>query len=166
MKNTILGSCAVLALAIGSASAETTIVGTCPKADVQQSVPAGDKSGHVFAVVQGKCATSGSIAGVKSKDGAYAAHSDVTPTRNKSWGVYIETYEGGDKITYTYHLSIVLKDGITQSGKGAYQAIRGTGKMKGIKATGTCDYSGGPNDAINFTCSGDSTLPGSASTAK
>jgi hypothetical protein len=119
----------------------------------------------VFAVVQGKCATSGSIAGVKSKDGAYAAHSDVTPTRNKSWGVYVETYEGGDKVTYSYHLSIVLKDGITQSGKGAYQAISGTGKMKGIKATGTCDYSGAPDGSISFTCSGDTTLAGAA-TAK
>jgi hypothetical protein len=42
---------------------------------------------------------------------AFSKHRDVTADRLKAWGVYVETHDGGDKITYNYQLSSQLKDG-------------------------------------------------------
>jgi hypothetical protein len=33
-----------------------------------------------------------------SKEAAYSEHRDVTASRLKAWGVYVETYDSGDKI--------------------------------------------------------------------
>jgi hypothetical protein len=75
----------------------------------------------------------GEVGGATSKEGAFSEHRDVTANRLKAWGVYVETYDSGDKITYNYHMSVAVKDGAVQSGKGTYQATGGTGKMKGIR---------------------------------
>lgn len=75
----------------------------------------------------------GEVGGATSKEGAFSEHRDVTANRLKAWGVYVETYDSGDKITYNYQMSVAVKDGAVQSGKGTYQATGGTGKMKGIR---------------------------------
>ena len=49
-----------------------------------------------------------------------------------------------------------------QSGKGTFQAISGTGKMKGIKAKGTCTYSPGADGGSDYSCTGEYTLAGAA----
>lgn len=160
----ILWGCALLAFAVTTTSAQTknSISGSCAKADVEQSVPAGDQPGHVFMVAQGKCTPKGETGGAMAKEGAYSEHRDVTASRMKAWGVYVETYDSGDKIVYNYQLSVGVKDGAVTSGKGTYQATSGTGKMKGIKATGTCAYSPGADGATNYSCNGEYTLASAA----
>lgn len=164
----ILFSCALLVVPVVSVSAQTkvTISGSCAKPSVEQSVPAGDQPGHVFTVAQGKCSTRGELAGATSKEGAFSEHRDVTVNHLKAWGVYIETYDSGDKITYTYQMSVALKDGAVQSGRGTYEAIGGTGKMKGIKGMGNCMYGPGVDGATNYTCTGNYTLAEGAPPAK
>jgi len=163
----ILCGCALFAFAIATTSAQTknTISGSCGKADVEQSVPAGDQPDHVFMVAQGKCTTKGKIGGETSKEGAFSEHRDVTASRMKAWGIYQETYDSGDKIIYAYELSVGMKDGAMQSGKGTYQATGGTGKMKGIKAKGTCTYTPGADNGTDYSCTGVYTLAGSAKSA-
>jgi hypothetical protein len=90
----------------------------------------------------------------------------ATATRTKAWGVYVETFDGGDKIIYSYEMSVATKDGALVSGKGTYQATSGTGKMKGIKATGTCDYTPSADGGTNCSCTGGYTVSGAASAAK
>jgi hypothetical protein len=155
----ILCGCALFAFAVATTSAQTkmSISGTCAKADVDQSVPAGDQASHMFSVAQGKCTTKGEVGGAMSKSGAYSEHRDITATRMKAWGVYIETYDSGDTITYNYALTVGVKAGALGAGKGTYQIIGATGKMKGMKGTGTCMYSPGADASVNFTCSGDYT---------
>jgi hypothetical protein len=164
----ILCGCAFVAFAVSTASAQTkhSISGTCAKADVEQSVPAGDQPGHTFMVAQGKCSAKDEIGGAMSKEAAYSEHRDVTASRLKAWGVYVETYDSGDKIFYNYQLSVAVKDGVVKSGKGTYHATVGTGKMKGIKATGTCTYSAGADGGTSYSCTGDYTLAGAAAAAK
>jgi hypothetical protein len=156
----ILCGCALFAFAIATSSAQTknTISGTCAKPDVQQVVPAGDKPGHAFMVAQGKCSSKNEIGGVASKEGAFSEHRDVTASGGKVWGVYTETFDSGDKIFYTYQISMTMKDGAVQSGKGMYQVTSATGKMKGIKTKGTCDYTPGSDGGTNFSCAGEYTL--------
>ncbi len=64
----ILCGCALLAFAVATSSAQmkSTISGTCAKADVEQSVPAGDNPDHAFMVAQGKCTTKGKVGGQTS----------------------------------------------------------------------------------------------------
>ncbi|HZM10546.1 MAG TPA: hypothetical protein VFC15_10080 [Candidatus Limnocylindrales bacterium] len=164
----ILWGCALTAFAVAATSAQTksSISGTCAKADVEQSVPAGDQPGHLFMVAQGKCTTKGEVGGQTSKSGAYSEHRDVTANRIKAAGVYVETYDSGDKIIYNYQMSMGLKDGALQAGKGTYQVTGGTGKFKGIKGTGTCAYTGGANGTNDYSCTGDYTLAGGAAAPK
>ena len=156
----ILYGCTLFAFAVAASSAQTknTISGTCTKADVEQSVPAGDTPDHVFMVAQGKCAAKGKTGGETAKEGAYSEHRDVTANRMKAWGVFVETYDSGDKIIYDYQISMPVKDGKMQTGKGTYSATEGTGKLKGIRAKGTCTYTPGADDGVNYSCTGDYTI--------
>jgi hypothetical protein len=166
--NRILCGGALLGFAVATMSAQSkvSISGSCTKADVEQSVPAGDQPGHLFMVAQGKCIPKGTLGGANSKEGAFSEHRDVTPSRIKAWGVYIETYDSGDKVIYNYQLSAAMKDGKMQSGNGTFYAISGTGKMKGVKAKGTCSYTPGTDGGSNYACSGDYLLAGGGMAAK
>ena len=93
-----------------------------------------------------------------SKEAAFSEHRDVTGRHVKAWGVYVESYSSGDKVSYSYQSTLELKDGAVKSGISTYHAISGTGKMKGIKATGTCIYSDGGDGGIKYSCTGDYTL--------
>jgi len=156
----ILCGCVLLASAIATASAQTkyTTSGACGKPDVEQSVPAGDQPGHAFMVAQGKCVSMGELGGAKSKEGAFSEHRDVMGSHMKAWGVYTETYDSGDKILYNYQISATIKDGAVASGKGTFQSISGTGKLKGVKAKGTCTYAPGSDGGTKYSCAGDYTL--------
>jgi len=158
----IFCGCALFALAAASASAQTktTISGTCAKPDAVQTMPAGDEPSHIFAIASGKCAVKGETAGAMAQSGTFAEHRDVNANRIRAWGVFTETYDNGDKIFYRYQLVVPLKDGAMQAGKGTYQALSGTGKMKGIKAEGQCAYTPGAGDSISYSCDGAYTLGG------
>jgi len=156
--------CAVVALAVAMASAQTksTLSGKCGKADVQQSVPAGDQQGHAFTLAQGKCTVMGDVGGAAGKDGVFSEHGDVSATHMKNWGVFVESFDSGDKVFYSYQGTGTMKDGAFQSGTNKYQITGGTGKMKGIKGAGTCKLTGAADGGDDYSCSGVYTLAGAA----
>lgn len=159
MKFRILCLCTLCAFAAAISSAQQnstkmTMTGTCSKPDTQQSVPAGDKEGHMFSISQGKCTVKGDIGGAKGKDGVWADHGDGTAAKAKVNGVFTETLDSGDKVYYSYSETTMMKDGVPQSATNSYQIAGGTGKMKGIKGSGTCKLTGTGDGGMNFTCSG------------
>jgi hypothetical protein len=164
MKFKILSACAVCAMVLCAATAsfaqtKVSMSGTCAKPDVMQSVPAGDKDGHTFSISQGKCTVKGEVGGVEGKEGVWADHGDGTATRGKVSGIFTETFANGDKIIYTYSETTMMKDGAPVSATNSYQVSSGTGRMKGIKGTGTCKLTPtGTDGAMNFTCSGTYTM--------
>jgi hypothetical protein len=160
MKYKILCACAVFAFAVAITPAQTknSMSGTCAKPDVQQSVPAGDHEGHMFTLGQGKCAAKGEIGGVASKEGMFSEHGDTTGNRGKAWGVYVETFESGDKVFYTYQTTGTMKDGALVTGGNKYQITGGTGKMKGIKGTGGCKLTGSADGGLTYACNGQYTF--------
>ena len=161
MRYKILLACAFWAVAVAAASAQTKheFSGKCGKADNVQSIPAGDKDGHTFMVQQGKCTTDkGEIGGAKSKEGAFSEHDDVMGNHLKAWGVYVESYENGDKVFYDYQGSSTTKDGALVSGNNTWRITGGTGKMKGIKGTGSCKFTPGEGGGLNYACTGEYTL--------
>jgi hypothetical protein len=66
------------------------------------------------------------------------SHGDVAGNHSKAWGVYVGTFDSGDKIFYTYQATATMKDDAIQTGQNKYQITDGTGKMKGINGSGTC----------------------------
>jgi hypothetical protein len=158
----ILCGCALFAFAVAGASAQTkySISGECGKPDLRQTVPVSDQPGHAFMIQQGKCVSKGEMAGAKSKEGVFTEHDDATGNNVKAWGIYAETFDSGDKVFYNYQITATMKDGAMVSGKGTYQASSGTGKMKGIKAKGTCTYSPGAGGGSDYACEGEYTIAG------
>jgi len=49
-----------------------------------------------------------------------------------------------------------------QAGENKYQITGGTGKMKGIKRSGTCKTTGTADGGLEYTCTGGYTLAGTA----
>ncbi len=155
--------CAVIALAVAMASAQTktTMSGKCDKADVEQSIPAGDHPGHVFTLAQGKCSATGDVAGAMGKEGTFSEHADATATHMRNAGVFTETFDNGDKIYYNYQGTGTMKDGGFQ-GTNKYQIAGGTGKMKGIKGSGTCKLTGNQDGSTDYECTGEYTTAAAA----
>jgi hypothetical protein len=146
----VLLSLAVLMALAQAAFAQTT--GTCGKADVAHDIPAGDREGHFFGVAQGQCKAHIETNGVSSESATYSVHREITTISYKAWGIYVENYENGDKIAYSYVMTLPIKNGTLQPGKSTYRAIFGTGKMKGIKTSGQCTYIPHPDKSVDYRC--------------
>jgi len=143
-----------VAAAMSAAQTKTTMTGTCGKPDVQQSVPAGDQPGHMYMVSQGKCSTTGSINGAMAKQGMYSEEIDANATQMKNQGVYMVTFDSGDKVYYKYQGMATMKDGAYQAGTNKYEIAGGTGKMAGIHGSGSCKLTGKGGDNIDYSCTG------------
>jgi hypothetical protein len=159
MKYKVLCVCALFALAVAPTPAQVknSMSGKCGKPDVQ-SIPAGDHDGHKFALQTGKCEAMGEVAGVKSKEGAFSEHTDAMGSRVKAWGVYVETFDSGDKVFYNYQTHAKVDKGLFTSGGNTYRITGGTGKMKGIKGSGTCKLTGTPEGGLVYRCTGEYTM--------
>lgn len=164
MSYRILCICAVVVLAVAAASAQTktTMSGTCSKPDVQQNLPIGDQPGHVFTLAQGKCTAMGDVGGAAGKSGVFTEHGEATAAHLKNSGVYVETFENGDKVYYNYQTFGTMKDGAYQGGSNKYQIAGGTGKMKGIKGSGSCKLTAKSDGGLDYACSGEYTMGGAA----
>lgn len=164
MKYKILCACAVFAFAVAASSAQTknTMSGKCAKPEGVQTIPAGDKDGHMFMLQSGKCQSTGEVGGAKSKEGSFAEHNEANGTHLKGWGVYTETFDGGDKVFYSYTTTGTTKDGAFASGGNTYTIMGGTGKMKGIKGKGTCKLTGSASGGLDYECSGEYMIPAPA----
>jgi hypothetical protein len=155
----VMSGLVVIAAAATPAQTKHDFSGKCAKPEVLQTVPAGDKEGHAFMLQQGKCeTTAGEVAGQKSKQGAFSEHDEATGTHSRGWGVYVETYENGDKVFYSYQTTGTTKDGAFVSGGNKYQITGGTGKMKGIKGAGSCKLTGNASGGLDYACTGDYTI--------
>lgn len=164
MKYKLVCACVLLAFAAAATPAQMkhSFSGKCSKPDVTQSIPAGDKDGHVFLVEQGKCEATGEVGGAKSKEGMFSEHGEAAGTHTTVAGVYVETFDNGDKIFYAYQTSATTKDGALVSGTGKYQISGGTGKMKGIKGAGSCKLTGNAGGGLDYACTGEYTMTAAA----
>jgi hypothetical protein len=161
--------CAMSVMAAASTSAQTkqSFSGKCGKPDATHALPAGDREGHAFVLQQGKCETaSGEVEGAKSKQGVFAEHGESTATRWLASGMYVESYDSGDKIFYTFHTTGTLKDGALTTARNTYQITGGTGKMKGIKGSGSCKLTGNADGSLDYACTGEYTLAAAAPARK
>jgi hypothetical protein len=148
--------CAGVALAQGKMSNGWA----CGKPASAQNIEIGDQPNHAYSIGQIKCtSTKGEIAGVREKEGSGTEFAEVTGNSSSGHGIFVETMANGDKIHFTYQTTAAIKNGQMQSGTNKWQATSGTGKFKGIKASGTCTGTGNADGSTAWACNGTYTLP-------
>ena len=150
-------------MSVVAAQAQTPLKVTW-KCNAVQPVPAGvpvpGQADRTYTVYQVKCTTdAGEIAGLKQKEGTATEFLDAKPTGGMGHGVFLETLENGDTIAYKYQVSTTTKDKLIQSVSDTWTIASGTGKVKGIKGSGTCKGKGAADGTVTFDCTGDYTLP-------
>ena len=145
-------------------AAQTKVTGTaqCAKPDPQQTVPVGDRPGHLLGIAQVKCAYSAKpmeIGADKSKEGVGTETSELSGNTSHSRGFYVVTMESGDKVFFTYHGTATLKDGKLADLKGDWGINGGSGKLKGIKGKGTFTCAPSGDGASSCDTDGEYQLP-------
>lgn len=146
-----------------AAQAQTKIAGTnhCAKPDPQTAVQVGDRPNHAFSVGQNKCAwtTPWEIAGTLGKEGVATFSGEISGNTFRFHAYYVDGMANGDKAYYRYQGTAVLKDGMSQSEEGTWSFVRGTGKLKGVKAKGTYKGKAGADGTMTYEVEGEYTLP-------
>jgi hypothetical protein len=91
---------------------------------------------------------------------------DVTPTRASGSGTHVDTMEGGDKVFAAYRYTTPVKDGKAVDAHGTWSYTSGTGKLKGIKGSGTFKTTFAEDGTSTTEVEGEYTLAQSAAAAK
>ena len=156
MKNIFLLLCLMcLVSSVALAQGKTNVQWKCDKPTDQHSINVGDKPGHAYAIEQINCtALKGDIAGNKMKSGVGTEFLYTTGDKATGHGEFVESMANGDKNVYKYEFSGTMKNGAFQSGTNKWSLIEGGGKMKGGKASGTCNAKGNPDQSTSFDCMG------------
>jgi hypothetical protein len=133
---------AVLVFAFASAAgAQTKISGSahCAKGDPAYNVEVSDHPGHAMMLEKAACTwtTPIEINGVKTKDGVDVRSIEATAAKMTSTGTHVSTMENGDKFFVSFHDSAAVKDGKPGDAKGTWSFTGATGKLKGLKGSGT-----------------------------
>ena len=142
-----------------SAVAQTKFSGTleCGKADPTYTIQIPDREGYSFEIGQNKCTWTKpfAIAGLESKNNVQTASDEVTGNTIKAIAYGFTQFSNGDK---AFHRGVSTADQKAQTSSGKWTFTAGTGKLRGIKGSGTstCKIKGGV-----YTCEieGEYTLP-------
>ena len=141
MKTRVLFAGCVALLAAVSVSGQTKTSGTlkCDKPEPRYNIEVGDRPGHVMVLEKETCTWTEAlgIGSDKAKDGQSVASVDLTAARASGSGVNVTTMESGDKSFASYRYTTPLKDGKAGEAHGTWSYTGGTGKLKGIKGSGT-----------------------------
>lgn len=144
------------------AFAQTKISGTvqCSKPDQAHSVEIGDRPNHSFQIVQGKCTWTkpAEIGGTQFKEDLVTGFAEVRGNKSRGRGYVVNTLANGDRSYVRTQGTTTLKDGVTESAEGKWTFIGGTGKLKGVKGSGTYKGTGGP-DGVTYEVEGQYELP-------
>jgi len=161
MRKTGLLLAAALMIAL-PAAAQTKSSGKlhCGKADPDYSIEVGDKPGHVVTLAKSTCTWDGSqqIAGLTTKSGVDVESGEVNGASMRATGYHTATMDNGDKYTVRFTGTATMgKDG-SGAIEGKWSFVSGTGKLKGIKGSGT--YKGTASaDGADLNVDGEYTLP-------
>ena len=160
MRKTLLILGLVCLCAAGTwAQNKMEVAWTCGKAAKANSIDVGDQANHAFTIDQITCtASKGEIEGVKEKEGMGTEFAEVKGNKASGHGIFVETLANGDKIHYTYTYSGTLENGTLKTATDKWQSTSGTGKFKGIKASGTCTGTGTADGGASWSCTGTYTI--------
>jgi hypothetical protein len=123
----------------------------CSKPSTDHQLEVGDEPGHVYWIGQGTCEAP-SAGTLKEKSGQYTEFHDQWKATFNFHGRYNTTTESGDKIFYTYEGSSSTDPAKPVGNK--WRIVGGTGKMKGIKGSGSCSGKINADSSTDYECTG------------
>ena len=148
--------------AVASAQTKVSNTAQCGKPEPQYAIQVGDRPNHSFAISQAKCPYTKpwEIAGIQSKEGVYTGFAEISGNTSRGRIFYTDTMANGDKVYYREEMTVTLKDGVPQSGETKWTSVGATGKLKGVKAKGTCKLASAAADgSSSWDCEGEYELP-------
>ena len=123
----------------------------CDKPAAMQKMDVGDVPDHSYAIAQGAChATPGD--GMASKTGAYTEFQELWKAKFTNHGRFNVTTDNGDMAYYTYEGSGPTD--IKTPATNKWQIHNGTGKVKGVKGSGSCSGDRHDDGTSDWTCTG------------
>jgi uncharacterized protein affecting Mg2+/Co2+ transport len=163
MKYKFLAVFVLAILVVGSSAAQTKMSGAggCAKATVEHSIPVPDSPGQSYAISQSKCTWSKpwEIEGQATKGGMATVFAHTSGNTVRQSEVFVDTFAGGEKVFYRYEASTTIKNNVPQPTKGKWTITSGTGKLKGIKGSGTCSVIPAADGSAAYECEGEYTMP-------
>jgi hypothetical protein len=121
-----------------SAEAQTKTSGTldCSKYNVSHEIKVPEQEGFSYVIGQSKCTwpKSYTVDGLQSTQNVGVEFDEMTGTSGRMTVTGFTQYTNGDR---AYHRSIGSFDNKTMLGSGTWIYTRGTGKLSGIKGSGT-----------------------------
>jgi hypothetical protein len=157
---------AMLSAATFAASAQTKISGklACGKPEVNSSAEIPDAAGHMMMVSKASCTwpTSIDIGGAKTKTAIDVATAEVHGASGTQHGYSVAIMDNGDKATASYSGTLQLNKDGSGTFKGTWKYTSGTGKLKGIKGSGTYTGSATADGSATGDVEGEYTLPAPA----
>lgn len=154
MRRIVLGVCVLfLSGTAAMAQGKVATMWNCSKPSVEHKIDAADAANHTYWIGQISCnATKGMVEGVKEKSGAAAEFREVSSNTMRWHGQFTATMENGDKVFYSYSGSGSITPGAALTNK--WTITGGTGKMKGMKGSGSCSGKAGADGSGSWDCTG------------
>jgi len=163
MKYKFLAVFVLAILVVGSSAAQTKMAGAgaCAKPDVEHAIPVPDSPGQSYAISQSKCTWSKpwKIEGQATKGGVATVFAHTSGNTVRQSEVFVDTFASGDKVFYSYQETATLKNNVPQPTKGKWTITSATGKLKGIKGSGTCSVTPAADGSATYECEGAYTMP-------
>ena len=146
-----------------SASAQTKISAkmSCSKPDVNSSAQVGDVAGHMLMLQKQSCTwtTPWEVAGAKTKTAVDVSTTEVNGATATGHGFNTSTLDNGDKVTVSYQGTAQMGKDSSATFSGTWKSTMGTGKAKGIKASGRYKGSAAADGSGTVEVEGEYTLP-------
>jgi len=154
------GFIVLMALTLASAaSAQTKVSGKahCAKGDPEHAIEVGDAAGHVLTLRKAACTWNEGmeIAGMKAKTGLDVASGEVTGATMRDNGYHTATMDNGDRFTVHFTGTAKMNKDNTGTFDGKWSFVSGTGKLKGIKGSGTYKGTAAADGSSDVTVEGD-----------
>ncbi len=135
--------------------------GTCAKPDVVHTIAIGDRPNHTFTISQTRCRWSKpfTIAGLRSKGGTGVQSDELSDSTSQFHGYFLDTMSEGNRAHYRYVGTTTLKNGAAQSAMWNWLFVGGTGKLQGLRGSGSCRATWIADGVSAWECTGSYQLP-------
>lgn len=124
----------------------------CPKATTEYKLDVGDTPDHIYWIGQGACTATSSDGDLKEKSGQFTEFHEGWKASFNFHGRYNATTDDGDKVFYTYEGSATTDPAKPAGNK--WKVVGGTGKLKGVKGSGSCSGKGNADGSYDWHCTG------------
>ncbi len=133
----------------------------CERSILHQTANVGDGGHHTISLDQRVCSWSRpfTIAGARGKHYTATGVDDVQFNRSSDQGYAVGTMEDGDNYFLRYQGTAVMKGPVPVHLEGRWRFTGGTGRLAGLKGSGTYGARPTPDGRMVFTIKGNYALP-------